>query len=287
MRSSDALNGTAAGNTAANPKRMLRALVWLLLIMLVVRYAFAWANEFGGASLPVLGRTGVVTVFAAFSLLHAATVLGWRRALLFLFACAAISWSFEAVGVATGAVYGAYRYGDALGLKLGAVPVIIPFAWFMMIYASWIMAHVLLEGASDPSSAAGVLARAVIAAACMTAWDAVMDPGMTRDGVWVWATAGPYFGVPFQNFVGWMMTALAVYVVAALLFRRVPRSAPDGTTRLYAGIPVVAYALIAFDKLLIATHPELHVVAAFSMCLVAALAILRLVLVKQPLSLPS
>src|SRR5216684_3016043 len=48
-----------------------------------------------------------------------------------------------AVRVATGMVYGNCHYGDALGAKIGAVPVIIPFAWFMMIYASWIVAHIL------------------------------------------------------------------------------------------------------------------------------------------------
>jgi putative membrane protein len=53
----------------------------------------------------------------------------------------------------------------------------------------------------------------VIAAATMTAWDVVMDPGQTRAGSWVWEAGGAYFGVPLQNFMGWMVTTLTIYLL--------------------------------------------------------------------------
>ena len=81
-------------------------LVWLLLVIILLRYGFIWADTFAGASLPRIGSTGFTAIFAAFSILRAADLLGWRRALLFLFTCVTVSWCFEAVGVATGAVYG-------------------------------------------------------------------------------------------------------------------------------------------------------------------------------------
>jgi Carotenoid biosynthesis protein len=43
-----------------------------------------------------------------------------------------VSWAFEKVGIATGLIYSPYHYSARLGVKLGAVPVIIPLAWFMM-----------------------------------------------------------------------------------------------------------------------------------------------------------
>jgi uncharacterized membrane protein len=265
---------------------VLRPLVWLLLFALFLRYAFIWADTFAGASLPHIGGIGFTAIFAAFSILHAADMLGWRRAIAFLLTCVVVSFCFESVGVATGVVYGTYHYGDTLGAKIAGVPVIIPFAWFMMIYASWIVAHVLLEGAGDPGSAGGALARAAVAAAAMTAWDAVMDPGMARAGIWTWENGGPYFGVPFQNFVGWMATTLTIYIIVALAFRLLPGRQTLNATRLYGGAPVLAYSLIALDGLLVASVPELHVVAAFGICLVALLAVLRLALVRSPIALP-
>jgi uncharacterized membrane protein len=280
------VSGEAAPIRSRN-SRVQRLLVWLLLVIILLRYGFIWADTFAGASLPRIGSTGFTAIFAAFSILHAADLLGWRRAILFLFTCVTVSWCFEAAGVATGAVYGSYHYGDALGVKIGAVPAIIPFAWFMMIYASWIVAHILLEGAGKPASTPGALARAAVAATVMTGWDVVMDPGMARAGKWTWENGGPYFGVPFQNFIGWIATTLTVYVVVALIFRRVPGRQMPEATRLYMGVPALAYSVVAVDQFLMAVVPELHIVAAFGMCLVALLTILRLSLVRGFIALPN
>ena len=264
----------------------LRGFVWLAFIGVLFRFIVLWADA-AGASLPRLGSVGFTGVFSAFSLAHAASVFGWRRALSFLLICASVSWCFEAAGVATGLVYGHYHYGVRLGAKLGAVPLIIPLAWFMMVYASWVVAHVLLQGAGDPSSVPGSLSRSLVAAAVMTSWDVVMDPGMARAGTWTWEDGGAYFGVPFQNFVGWIVTTLTVYVLTALVFRgRRSGSSQKASGRFYVGLPVFAYACVALDRVLIASVPELHIVAAFGMALLASLAILRLVLTPQPISLP-
>lgn len=287
MSSTDVTGDKGAAALHKSQGGVLRPLVCLLLLALFLRYAFIWADTFAGASLPHIGGIGFTMIFAAFSILHAADMLGWRRAIAFLLTCVVVSFCFEAVGVATGLVYGPYHYGDTLGAKIAGVPAIIPLAWFMMIYASWIVAHLLLEGAGGPASLAGVLARAVIAAMAMTAWDTLMDPGAAKAGAWVWENGGAYFGVPFQNYVGWMATTLTIYIVVALIFCVVPRRQRPVTTRFYSGAPVWAYAIVAFDQLLMVTIPELHLVAAFGMCFIALLAMLRLLLGRGPIALPS
>lgn len=266
--------------------RFLRLGVWLLFAAIVVRFATLWANGLMGASLPVLGRVGFTLLFAAFSVAHATSVLGWRRAMVFLLACAAVGWSFEEIGVSTGLVYGAYHYGAALGAKLGAVPAIIPLAWFMMTYASWVVADLLLGGSGGrapvsfaPASVVPMsyaAARVVVAAAAMTAWDTVMDPGMARAGVWTWEQGGAYFGVPEHNFAGWLATTMTVYLIAEIAFRHIRAPAPAAMSRVYAGLPALAYALLALDRILLPDLPELRIVAAFGMGLVALVAVLRL-----------
>jgi uncharacterized membrane protein len=61
------------------------------------------------------------------------------------------------------------------------VPILIPLAWFMMIYPSWMTARALLRGV-DRSTVTGNAALAVVAAGVMTGWDMVMDPGMAAAG---------------------------------------------------------------------------------------------------------
>lgn len=260
----------------------LQACVWILFGLLAVRFVAVWINAFADTSLPVPGRIGFTVIFASFSLAHATSQLGGRRALAFLGACAIVSWGFEEVGIATGRVYGPYHYSNQLGPKLGDVPLIIPFAWFMMVYASWTIARLLLEGAGRPGEWPATLARIVVASFAMTAWDTVMDPGMARAGVWTWELGGGYFGVPLQNFVGWLATTVAVFSLTEAVFRFLPIRAPTRRSRAYGGLPAIAYGLMALDRLLLPDLVELRVVAAFGMTFIAILATMRLALSPRP-----
>ncbi len=183
---------------------MNRRITWAFFVLLLARYGLQWTRLATGWPVPTFGSIGSTLAFAGFSLAHAIDLLGWRRAVTFFGLSAAISWCFEQAGVATGLVYGAYHYSDKLGPKVGAVPIIIPLAWFMMIYCAWIVAHVLLDGTSSPRSRGGMAARSLVAAMAITSWDVVMDPSMARAGNWIWENGGSYFGVPMQNYVGFV-----------------------------------------------------------------------------------
>jgi uncharacterized membrane protein len=255
---------------------ILRGAVWVLFAALLLRFICLWANAFGHLSLPVPRSIGFTIIFSAFSIAHAASELGWRKALAFLSICAAVSWCFETVGVSTGLVYGAYHYSSRLGVKLGSVPIIIPLAWFMMVYASSVVARLLLQGLNDPLSRSGAAVRVVIAAMTMTAWDTVMDPGKASSGVWTWEDGGVYFGVPLHNFLGWIATTIVIYSLTELAFRRMQHVARGHRSALYSGLPVLVYALVAIDSVLLPSIPALRVVAMFGMGFIALLAVARL-----------
>ena len=134
-----------------------------------------------------------------FALLHAGQRQGWGRALQLLGLVFGVSLLFESVGVATGLVYGPYHYTNSLGPKfLGLVPYLIPIAWFMMSYPSYVIAERLIP--SDWKRWQRLLAVAAVGGLVMTAWDLIMDPFMVAAGHWVWDTNGAYFGIPLQNF---------------------------------------------------------------------------------------
>lgn len=178
--------------------------------------------------------------FFVFAVLHANEQLGTRAMLVFLLTVFVVSFVFETVGVLTGAIYGQYYYTHRLGPKLGVVPFLIPIAWFMMMYASYAVAQVI--AGKQPKALIGTLWFALLGAMAMTAWDLGMDPQMVARGHWVWVQGGAYFGIPVQNFVGWLATTFTGF----LLFRLYENSQPWRAFQLkdrFALMPIAAYAV--------------------------------------------
>ncbi|MBX3082754.1 MAG: carotenoid biosynthesis protein [Anaerolineae bacterium] len=183
-----------------------------------------------------------------FSIAHALYVLGWRNTLVFFTLSAVISWAFEQAGVTAGVIYGSYHYTDELGLKVGAVPLLIPLAWFMMIYPSYVIANLIVD--AKPTGSQGgfrhLIALAAVSAIVVTAWDLLIDPVLSNlpRPMWVWEQGGPYFGVPIQNYVGWLLTTFTIYLTYRLYERRFKPQPTIPVTTTVAAMPLVAYGLM-------------------------------------------
>lgn len=228
--------------------------------------------------LPGLGNVGFTLVFVLFALLHCAATEGFSRTAQFFAVSAVVAYGMEEIGVRTGLIYGPYHYSDLLGAKLGHVPVIIPLAWFMMIYPSWKVAQALIRGVNTRSTG-GVTVLAAIAALVMTGRDMVMDPGMARAGNWVWERGGPYFGVPLRNYLGWLVTTFLIYWVVGWLWRGVELKTP--VRGIFATLPVIAYAFFAVRYMTPNDIPALQMVAVFSMGLPGFIGLARVLMVES------
>jgi uncharacterized membrane protein len=188
----------------------LRRVAFTLLIL----YALVTTYSIFGRSLGIV-PAGIITPLVTltgftFALLHAGQREGWRKALGLLALVFIVSLAFESVGVATGWVYGPYHYTAALGPKfLGLVPYLIPVAWFMMSYPSFVIADRLVP--AEWGAWQRVLGVAAVGGLVMTAWDLSMDPVMVAGGHWVWDTKGAYFGIPLQNYWGWWLTVFTTF----------------------------------------------------------------------------
>ena len=195
-----------------------RLTIVLCLIYLLVNFSVIFGI---GLGMTVPGwvtflATGVCFTFTVF---HSGQRLGWLPALTLLAACFVISLLFESVGVATGLVYGAYHYSGRLGPKfLGLVPYLIPVAWFMMMYPSFLIARILIP--PTDKKVWRLLSVAALGGVVMTAWDLIMDPMMAANGHWVWVTPGAYFGVPLQNYWGWWLTTFVTFIVFLVIWPR-------------------------------------------------------------------
>ena len=247
------------------------------------------------AELPrIPGGIGIKTLFMMlFSIFHAAYVLGWRHTLLFFGITVAVSWSYEHVGVETGLIYGAYHYTDALGLKLGHVPIIIPIAWFMMIYPSYIIANLIGSGRqmmtrykknnnNNPITLVQILWLSFLSAVIMTAWDLVVDPYLSgpTERAWIWEDGGQYFGVPLHNFGGWLLTTFTIYFVFRLLSERkfqMHTSRRPLTTSIIL-LPLISYGATMIANIIPGEPPELRIIGPIVMGIPLVIAATRLLM---------
>ncbi len=225
------------------------------------------------------GGVGIKTLFVLiFSLLHASYFIGWKKTLIFFIITAGVSWGYEQMGVETGMIYGNYHYTDFLGEKIGHVPIIIPLAWFMMIYPSYIIANIIFS--KNPiihqSKILKIILLSLLSAWVMTAWDFVVDPYLSGPTVnaWVWEDGGAYFGIPIHNFFGWMLTTFSIY----LIYRIIEGKSKPSQTQIvkYSVIlPVSAYGLMLIANLIPGEPQGLIFIGPIIMGIPIILAIVR------------
>jgi putative membrane protein len=169
----------------------------------------------------------VVALALATSVAETVEARGARRGLALHGIAAALPFAAEVAGVATGRIFGAYRYGDGLGRKVAGVPLLAGAAWSLMARPAWVVGGLL---GRRP------VARVALGAGALTAWDVFLDPRMVREGYWTWPGGGRYAGVPASNYAGWAAVGSLLFTGwAALDGHDDPRDGSgDGALALYA-----------------------------------------------------
>ena len=230
------------------------------------------------------GGIAIKTIFMLFfSIFHAWHILGLKNTLIFFALTILISWGYEQVGVETGLIYGAYHYTDELGEKLGHVPIIIPIAWFMMIYPSYIIAN-LISNTHLTKNIPKIILIAALSAVIMTTWDLVIDPYLSgpTQNAWVWEEGGPYFGIPIHNYFGWLLTTFTIYLVYRLQENKT-RWHPNIThTKFILALPVAAYGLMMIANIIPGEPPELRYIGPIVMGIPIVIAAIRLTKKRIP-----
>ena len=161
-----------------------------------------WAM-FSGFTRDALTVTGVLA-FAIASGLHAFTVLGGTRFVKFMLIALVTTLVVEIIGVQTGFPFGTYEYDLVrLGPTFFQVPLLIPLAWLMMLYPSWLVVNDLVRTK---------LPAVLLGSLLMAAWDLYLDPQMVNEGYWNWISSGVASQeIPISNFFGWFLTAAIIF----------------------------------------------------------------------------
>jgi uncharacterized membrane protein len=188
----------------------------VLLATSVVLHALHLVNGYAAFWVPV---TATMTVFC---LLSSTTLIGWSSTLAFLGIGVSFGMFFEALSIKTGFPFGPYYYSDVFGPKVLNVPLIIPFAWYVICYLAFVLSNFMLERvpvASGGSSHPAWLA--LLGASIVTAYDLALDPFMIHKiGAWHMIDRGKYFGEQARGFAGWMLVSFLISVTFRFTHRR-------------------------------------------------------------------
>jgi putative membrane protein len=106
----------------------------------------------------------------------------------------------EVVGVATGAIFGNYSYGQTLGYKLADVPLIIGVNWFVLVFSIGAVLKKYFKHQRNFKSLLGAFILVLI--------DVLIEPVAVKYDYWSWVDSF----VPLQNYVAW-------YIVSFILLR--------------------------------------------------------------------
>ncbi|MFC6938406.1 bisanhydrobacterioruberin hydratase [Salinirubellus sp. GCM10025818] len=139
-----------------------------------------------------------------------------RRAALGIGLLTIYAYGIELLGVITGFPYGAFEYGIDLGPMLfGLVPVGLPVFFFPLVLNAYLLVLLLLD-----ERAASAPIRLLSVIGTVLAVDLVLDPGAVALTFWTYDGGGAFYGVPWSNYAGWVLSATVAVLAFDLSFDR-------------------------------------------------------------------
>jgi len=167
---------------------------------------------------------GSFVLFTAFKE-QGAPIVAWAAA------AAVVTFFLEALGVATGVVFGSYAYGDVLGVKVLSVPPLIGFNWVVVVLGLSRFLRIRFPLLNPAIGAFSVAAAAV-------AFDWVLEPFAISLEYWTWSSGV----IPLKNYFAWFLIAYA----CALPTFFVPRKPSSFVPSFYVLAQTVFFAVTRF-----------------------------------------
>ncbi len=222
------------------PAGWVLALPWIFAGFTVLGQIL-WILVSGNVRIGLTALT-VVTFFCA-TLTHAYLYRGITWAAGYAAITLSFGWGIEVLGTITHFPFGDYSYSDTLGPALLGVPILIPMAWSMMAYP------VLLAAQRLSSTAFGT---AFIGGWLLASWDLFLDPQMVGEGYWIWNQVGWTLpgipGIPLQNFLGWLLSSIALMWVLDRMKRKVVNDSVPNAMLLWIYLSNILAAAVFFGK---------------------------------------
>jgi putative membrane protein len=179
---------------------------WIGLLLLF--YFFGTVGialgEFKDFFLPLTPLNLLLTLFVFYKVNNDYT----KRFLILSLIIFLIGYSVEAIGVATGVLFGSYSYGGLFGLKVFETPLLIGVNWLFLSLSTHGVVQLFTKN---------VFFNIVIPAVIMTSLDFFIEPVAMKLGFWGWENNV----IPFQNYLMWFVTSAIIHGIIYLFHPKI------------------------------------------------------------------
>lgn len=210
--------------------RVNNQLIWLLIS---IYFIYSAVKIFTGGLSPIINIALNIGLLVSIAIFHGRAQFGFKKLAIFFAIVFVISNAYENMSVMTGFPFGNYHHADSLGPKLFLIPIIIAPTYFVVGYFSWCLALILLDVFGNKLSGDRLWSVPLVASFVMTMWDLQIDSiSSTINQSWFWHDGGSFFGVPFKNYMGWLLCTYSFFQVFALYLKN--DSATEKNSQIYS-----------------------------------------------------
>lgn len=208
--------------------RVLLALTLLAVGVMVVQPSLAAQAAAAQAGLLIL-----------FVVVHAWLGYTFRGMAAFVVIAGVVSFTMEAISIATGFPFGSYTH-HLPGVKPLGVPLAVLTGWIMFGWLAWALARVIMRPvAAVAVGGAERFTTPLVATFILGGYDLVYDPvGATAHNWYSYDHPTGALGVPLTNYFGWLLTGWLIFQLVALVETRFPGRPVTGS-RSYWLLPCV------------------------------------------------
>lgn len=115
-----------------------------------------------------------------------------KKDILVFSAIAVLGFFVEVLGVNTGLIFGSYKYGEGLGIKLFQTPLLIGVNWLFLTYTALSISDKITKN---------TYLQLIIAPTLMIVYDMVMEQLAPIMNMWTWANSS----IPMKNYIAWWL----------------------------------------------------------------------------------
>ena len=117
-----------------------------------------------------------------------------------IFLIVLIGFVVEVIGVKIGALFGAYSYGDTLGIKILEVPFVIGLNWLILCLSIFSLFSVVFKNK---------FLLLLFSSILMVSLDFIIEPVAIEYSFWSWSDNS----VPIQNYIMWFFISLVMHYI--------------------------------------------------------------------------
>lgn len=136
----------------------------------------------------------------------------------------------EVIGVETGMMFGAYNYGNTLGIKFFEVPLIVTLSWLCVVFGAVTISDHFIK-----SRALAAISSAILC----TGFDYVMEPSAIHLDYWTWHSGD----IPLLNYAAGFLISLIASTYYLLLK---PAVRTDRATLIFK-LQLMFFAIVTFS----------------------------------------